>query len=32
MALSGELRDAKTAIGVLRAAHRLGLSLSTSSS
>jgi 8-oxo-dGTP pyrophosphatase MutT (NUDIX family) len=27
MALSGELRDAKTAIGVLRAAHRLGLSL-----
>ena len=27
MALSGELRDAKTAIGVLRAAHRLGLAL-----
>jgi ADP-ribose pyrophosphatase len=27
MALSGELRDAKTTIGVLRAAHRLGLSL-----
>jgi 8-oxo-dGTP pyrophosphatase MutT (NUDIX family) len=27
MALSGELRDAKTAIGVLRAAHRLGRSL-----
>jgi ADP-ribose pyrophosphatase len=27
MALSGELRDAKTSIGVLRAAHRLGLSL-----
>ena len=25
MALSGELRDAKTAIGVLRAAHRLGI-------
>jgi len=30
MALSGELRDAKTAIGVLRAAHRLGLSLTSS--
>src|SRR3984957_21060981 len=28
MALSGELRDAKTAIGVLGAAHRLGLALS----
>jgi len=28
MALSGELRDAKTTIGLLRAAHRLGLSLS----
>jgi 8-oxo-dGTP pyrophosphatase MutT (NUDIX family) len=27
MALCGELRDAKTTIGVLRAAHRLGLSL-----
>jgi len=27
MALSGELRDAKTIIGVLRAAHRLGWSL-----
>ena len=27
MALSGELRDAKTTIGVLRAAHHLGLSL-----
>jgi 8-oxo-dGTP pyrophosphatase MutT (NUDIX family) len=27
MALSGELRDAKSTIGVLRAAHRLGLSL-----
>ena len=27
MALSGELRDAKTAIGVLRAAQRLGMSL-----
>ena len=27
MALSGELRDAKTSIGVLRAAHHLGLSL-----
>jgi 8-oxo-dGTP pyrophosphatase MutT (NUDIX family) len=27
MALSGELRDAKTTIGLLRAAHRLGLSL-----
>jgi 8-oxo-dGTP pyrophosphatase MutT (NUDIX family) len=27
MALTGELRDAKTAIGVLRAARRLGLSL-----
>lgn len=27
MALSGELRDAKTAVGVLRAAHHLGLSL-----
>jgi ADP-ribose pyrophosphatase len=27
MALSGELRDAKSSIGVLRAAHRLGLSL-----
>jgi len=27
MALSGELRDAKSAIGVLRAAHRLGLAL-----
>ncbi|MGC1459348.1 MAG: NUDIX hydrolase [Steroidobacteraceae bacterium] len=27
MALSGELRDAKTTVGVLRAAHRLGLSL-----
>jgi hypothetical protein len=27
MALAGELRDAKTTIGVLRAAHRLGLSL-----
>jgi 8-oxo-dGTP pyrophosphatase MutT (NUDIX family) len=27
MALAGELRDAKTIIGVLRAAHRLGLSL-----
>jgi len=27
MALSGELRDAKSAIGVLRAAHRLGLTL-----
>jgi 8-oxo-dGTP pyrophosphatase MutT (NUDIX family) len=31
MALSGELRDAKTSIGVLRAAHRLGLSLTLSS-
>jgi 8-oxo-dGTP pyrophosphatase MutT (NUDIX family) len=31
MALSGELRDAKTAIGVLRAAHRLGLSLTLAS-
>jgi 8-oxo-dGTP pyrophosphatase MutT (NUDIX family) len=28
MALSGELRDAKSTIGILRAAHRLGLSLS----
>src|SRR5580692_863053 len=28
MALSGELRDAKTIIGVLRAAHRLGMTLS----
>lgn len=28
MALSGELRDAKTSIGLLRAAHRLGLTLS----
>jgi 8-oxo-dGTP pyrophosphatase MutT (NUDIX family) len=27
MALSGELRDAKTIIGVLRAAHRLGMTL-----
>ena len=27
MALSGELRDAKTSIGLLRAAHRLGWSL-----
>ena len=27
MALSGELRDAKTIIGVLRAAHHLGLAL-----
>ncbi len=27
MALAGELRDAKTSIGLLRAAHRLGLSL-----
>jgi 8-oxo-dGTP pyrophosphatase MutT (NUDIX family) len=32
MALSGELRDAKSAIGVLRAAHRLGLSLSPAAS
>jgi 8-oxo-dGTP pyrophosphatase MutT (NUDIX family) len=32
MALSGELRDAKTTIGVLRAAHRLGLSLSPATS
>jgi 8-oxo-dGTP pyrophosphatase MutT (NUDIX family) len=30
MALSGELRDAKTTIGVLRAAHRLGLALTHS--
>ena len=27
MALSGELRDAKTTIGVLRAAHKLGAAL-----
>jgi 8-oxo-dGTP pyrophosphatase MutT (NUDIX family) len=27
MALSGELRDAKSSIGILRAAHRLGLKL-----
>ena len=29
MALSGELRDAKTSIGVLRAAHRLGMAFSS---
>ncbi len=29
MALSGELRDAKTVIGVLRAAHQLGMTLTS---
>jgi 8-oxo-dGTP pyrophosphatase MutT (NUDIX family) len=29
MALSGELRDAKSIIGVLRAAHRLGITLAS---
>jgi 8-oxo-dGTP pyrophosphatase MutT (NUDIX family) len=29
MALSGELRDAKSIIGVLRAAHRLGMTLAS---